>query len=262
MPRGGDWFRERREAQTLGCGTPPPAAFGASAPRGGFRRAMETKNESIVPGWDGAGGAYAKEQYIQEAKAYVLGTKVDERPLCGVRLWRQLRGEAKDNLRDIDLEKLALDGASGLFKAIEEAFPEGKLRQLPRLYRQLFKESRFRGSMETYLADRVRAKNQLEHADKDTKVSEGIMGYLVLTGSGLDDEEVKHVLGLANGEMKYTGIRKHLIELYPHGSYHRAQRAHHRGYMAEDVTEEEWADAEAYMETPDLPYYDEEEWNT
>ena len=111
---------------------PPPTAVGTDAPSGGLRRAMETKNDNcMVPGWDGAGGAYAKEQYIQEAKAYVLGTKVEERPLCGVRLWRQLRGEAKDNLRDIDLEKLAQDGASGLFKAIE--FPEGKLRQLPRL---------------------------------------------------------------------------------------------------------------------------------
>ena len=76
VSRGGDRFRSAGRRRTLDCGTPPPTASGAEAPSSGLRRAMGVKNENfIVPSWDGAGGAYAKEQYIQEATAYVLGTR-------------------------------------------------------------------------------------------------------------------------------------------------------------------------------------------
>ena len=33
-----------------------------------------------------------KEKYMQEAYAYMLGTKKEERTLCGVRLWRNSGG--------------------------------------------------------------------------------------------------------------------------------------------------------------------------
>ena len=41
---------------------------------------------------------------------------------------------------------------------LEVVYPEGKLRQLPRLYRAFFREVKFRGSMESFIADFLRAK--------------------------------------------------------------------------------------------------------
>ena len=80
----------------------------AEGPLHGDTAAMTTKGEhEIIPSWDGLGGAVAKELYLQECKAYVLGTKADERKLCGVRLWRRLKGAAKEILQDIDLDLLA-----------------------------------------------------------------------------------------------------------------------------------------------------------
>ena len=111
------------------------------------------KEFTLAPTWDGTGGAVEKERYLQEAKAYELGTKEDDRKLCGVRLWRNLRGDAKDVLQDIDLDQLAAEGAKYLYFQLETAYPEGRLRQLPRLFRAFFREVKFRGGMELFISE-------------------------------------------------------------------------------------------------------------
>ena len=152
----------------------------------------------------------AKELYLQDVWAYVLGTKKDERDLAIIRAWRRLTGEAKEVLQDVDLAKLGEGGIEKYKELINEAFPESALRQLPRLYKAFFKEVRFRGSMEMLIAEVLRNKAKLEKADVDTKVSDGIVGFVVLDRSGLDAEEQKHVLGLTSGSMKLSELRAHL----------------------------------------------------
>ena len=146
-----------------------------------------------------------------------------------MRLWRRLRGEAKSALQDIDLDKLASEGWPNLQIELEKAFPEGKLRQLPRLYRSLLQDTRLKVSMEQFAGELMRAKTRLEASDGDTKVSDGIMGYLMLTRSGLSEDEMKDVLGLTGGELKMTAIRGRMVELYPSGSSHRSR---HTGFVA------------------------------
>ena len=121
---------------------------------------------------------------------------------------------------------------------------------MTRLYRDLFRDTKLNGSMDTFIADLSLARNRLEKGDTDTKVSDGIMGYLTLTRCSLDEAEVKHVLRLTNGDMKLSVIKKHLIQLYPSGSYRK--RRHH-AHVAEEADEEGYYDAgedegEAYCE--------------
>ena len=52
----------------------------------------------------------AKELYLQDVWAYVLGTKKDERDLAIIRAWRRLTGEAKEVLQDVDLAMLCEGG--------------------------------------------------------------------------------------------------------------------------------------------------------
>ena len=63
----------------------------------------------------------------------------------------------------------------------------------------------------------------------------------MLTKSGLQEEEMKHVLGLTNGELKFSAVRRHMVELYPTGSSKtRRHGAHYAEY--EDVEDDtpEW----------------------
>ncbi len=73
--------------------------------------------------------------------------------------------------------------------------------------------------METLILDIEKAASLLERSDTDTKVSDGMRGYWTLLRSHLADEEVKHIIGLAGGQLKLSRIRTHLTELYPRGSY-------------------------------------------
>ena len=94
---------------------------------------MMVDKDDRVPSWAVSGGAVARGTYTQEAKAYVLVTRADDQKLCGVRLWRCLRGEAKLALQGLDLDVLAERGWPFLKESLEGAIPEGRLRQLPRL---------------------------------------------------------------------------------------------------------------------------------
>ena len=115
-------------------------------------------------------------------------------------------------------------------------------------YKALFRDVRFKGNMENFIGELMRAKDRLEKGDPETKVSDGIMGYLLLTRCGLAEEEMKHVLGLTGGELKLSAVRRHLVELYPAGS---SKRGRHSGYYVEG--EEEY---EEDVEPPTI-YYDE-----
>ena len=101
--------------------------------------------------------------------------------------------------------------------------------------------------MENFASELVRCKGKLEKGDADTKVSDGIMGYLLLSRSGLAEDEIKHVLGLTGGELKMTKLRQHLVELYPTGSSRRGHRAnaawHDDGDEDEDYQDGEGQEA-------------------
>ena len=100
----------------------------------------------------------------------------------------------------------------------------------------------------------MRAKDKLERGDPDTKVSEGILGYLLLTKSGLHEDEMKHVLGLTRGELKLSAVRRHLVELYPAGS---SKPRRHGAHYADDG-EEYYEDDAYYEEEEGEAYYEDE----
>ena len=68
----------------------------------------------------------------------------------------------------------------------------GPLRRLPRLYKALFSDVRYRQGDEvaTALSQLETAKRELEVADGEAKVSNGILGYLALQLVQLNDQEV------------------------------------------------------------------------
>ena len=138
-----------------------------------------------LPTWSGEGGALAKEKYLQEVFAYFLGSKDEDKGRVAVRLWNNLRGEIKQLLQDTDLTKLVSDPADAQtpFKfycdLIEKAYPESKLRGLPRVYKGFFRDVKFSGNTELFFSEMHKAKLRLEKADGDTKISDGVLGVFV-----------------------------------------------------------------------------------
>ena len=126
-----------------------------------------------------------------------------------------------------------------MMKALKARWPEGPLRRLPRLYKALFSDVRYRcgDDILNALHSMEQAKRELETADAEAKVSDGILGYLTLQTVQLTDQEVVHVLGLTAFSMAYDKVKAVLLELYPCGSYHVRQqgaprRGHAQGHVA------------------------------
>ena len=101
------------------------------------------------PSWDGSGGILEKDAYLRWAEAFLLGLSDKDKHGGVIRLWRSLRDTAKDRMADLDFALLTTarqstvagkqvnephPGFSHLKEELEKAFPEGQLRQLPRLY--------------------------------------------------------------------------------------------------------------------------------
>ena len=113
-----------------------------------------------VPSFTGEGGHTEFKQWSKFAKAFALSMKTDERGEAGNRLLLNLRGEAarladefepQDLVDDDDtfddagdtLVTIVKDSGKGkgwrrLIRLFGVAFPEGKLRELPRVYRDFF----------------------------------------------------------------------------------------------------------------------------
>ena len=129
-----------------------------------------------------------------------------------------MRGEARRHVLDLDHEKLrAATCVKILLEALEAAYPAGPLKKLPRRYRALFKDVRYDGGpLAPVLSQFERAKAELEAADKDTKVSDGIMGFFALDMIGLSPSEEAHVFGLSGCSMAYMMLKPILLDLYPH----------------------------------------------
>ena len=72
------------------------------------------------------------------------------------------------------------NGWGYLKSELDRAFPEGQLRQLPRLYRGFFADVVLKGDVETLIYDIEKAARELEKGDPDTKVSDGMKGYWTL----------------------------------------------------------------------------------
>ena len=70
-----------------------------------------------------------------------------------------------------------------------------------------------------------RAKAELEAADEDTKVSDGIMGFSMLDMIGFSASEEAHVFGLSGYSMAYQMLKPILLDLYPNGSHKQRKQA-------------------------------------
>ena len=91
--------------------------------------------DTRVPTWNGDGGAQGLEKFSKAARGYVAGMKNDEVELAGPRLWRNLRGESRLAVTDMDPTKLrAADGVKKLLATLAERFPETALKAVPRAY--------------------------------------------------------------------------------------------------------------------------------
>ena len=195
------------------------------------------------PSWNGTGGRVVQELYIRYAEGHIRGLSDLDRDRGCVRLWRGLQGVAAVRMEEADLGRLTAEKAEGelasgwlyFLAQLNEKFPETALRQLPRVYRGFFNDVVWRGDMETLILDIEKAASLLEGFDTDTKVSDGMCGYWTLLRSRLADGEVKHIIGLAGGQLKLSRIRTRLTELYPRGSY---KRDGHRSYLADE--DESW----------------------
>ena len=94
-----------------------------------------------VPTWDGTGGAVGLEAYALLSAAFQASTEDSKLPLCGPRLWANLRGEAKRHVMNIDQATLrVVAGVQVLLTNLKTSYPETQLKRLPRHYRALFKE--------------------------------------------------------------------------------------------------------------------------
>ena len=60
---------------------------------------MASGDKDAVPSWDGTLPKF--DDYAIDAKAYVRGTRRDDRYACGTRLWRRLSGRARQAARDV-----------------------------------------------------------------------------------------------------------------------------------------------------------------
>ena len=178
--------------------------------------------DNRVPTWDGTGGAVGLELYARLARAYIAGLEENKALLGPPRLWSNLRGEAHESVENIPAAELkAADGLDKLLNALKARWPEGPLRRLPRLYRALFKEIQYRAgdSVGPVFADFEHARKDVELGDPTVKVSEGIMGLLLLDVLQLAESEHTHILGLTGFAMTYEQVKAVVAELYPRSSH-------------------------------------------
>ena len=75
-------------------------------------------------------------------------------------------------------------GVRRLLEQLKVRWPEGPIRKLPRLYRRFFKDIRFTGDMDGFLTQLTAAKDELEAADENARISDGILGWAALELSG------------------------------------------------------------------------------
>ena len=129
--------------------------------------------------------------FKRKAEAYVKSQKLDDQARAVLQLWSNLRGAAADAVKDMTVDELlAVAGAKDahvggfvrMFEILSNRWPEGPLGRLPRLYKGLFSDVRYKqgDDVASVLAHLEQAKRELEAADEDAKVSTGIMGYLAL----------------------------------------------------------------------------------
>ena len=122
-------------------------------------------------------------------------------------------------VEQLDVHSLAVeDGADILLKYLRDMrFSEGKLAQLPRVFRRFYKETTFRRGptepMASFIAEKMLAKAELEAADSGCKVSDSELAYWLLEHSMLAPEEKKYVLGQAGEADKMKEIRATLENL-------------------------------------------------
>ena len=82
-------------------------------------------------------------------------------------------------LKETSQEDSEEGGFTRLFNALAARWPEGPLRRLPRLYKALFADVKYKqgDDIATSLSQMEQAKRELEAEDKEAKVSNGILGY-------------------------------------------------------------------------------------
>ena len=79
--------------------------------------ARNNNNDDIVPKWNG--DLTTVDDYERDVKAYIRGTRRDERYVCGPRLWRRLEGRARQAAQDVDWDRIEKDdGAEALLRHI------------------------------------------------------------------------------------------------------------------------------------------------
>ncbi len=174
----------------------------------------DPSNDKRPPSWNGTGGRVVQELYIRYAEGRIRGLSDLDRDRGCVRLWRGLQGVAAVRMEKADLGRLTAEKAEGelasgwlyFLAQLNEKFPETALRQLPRVYRGFFNDVVWRGDMETLILDIEKAASLLEGSDTDAKVSDGMCGYWTLLRSRLADGEVKHIIGLAGGQLNSRGF--------------------------------------------------------
>ena len=186
-----------------------------------------------VPSWDGTGEAIGLDMYERLCFAYQASLEDDKVKLCGPRLWSNLRGPAREAVEKLSMDTLRdpQSGVASLIATLKGRWPEGPLRKLPRLYKALFKEIQHRPGQDvsTMCADMERARQELEHADPQSKVSTGVLGYFLLDKLEMTDAEQAHILGLTGFSLEYEKIRAVVNELYPRGSHQKREHQRQKG---------------------------------
>ncbi|CAK0829538.1 unnamed protein product [Prorocentrum cordatum] len=74
-------------------------------------------NDHIIPKWNG--DLTTVDDYERDVKAYIRGTRRDERYVCGPRLWRRLEGRSRQAAKDVDWDRIEKDdGAAELLRHV------------------------------------------------------------------------------------------------------------------------------------------------
>ena len=112
-----------------------------------------------------------------------------------------------------------------LLDALKGRFSETQLRRLPRVYRALFRDVKYKGGdVGVFFMQLETAQADLERADPLSKVSPGVLGYFALEGSGLSESEQAHVLSLTGLSIEYSRVKSVVLDLYPYGSLRGGSR--------------------------------------
>ena len=151
---------------------------------------LEQPLDPKVPSFNGHGGHVELRQWMRLAKAFALSLGNQE-SAAGPKLLLNLRGEAADLASDIEPETLIHDddiyndagevlaepkkdsgknkGWRRLLRFFQDAYPEGTLKKLPRVYRDFFVRTCLEGNdlsaMDRYLNMLEKSRRELERAD-------------------------------------------------------------------------------------------------